>query len=117
MVGAQYPQLVGEQLLEAADGGRWISGLAAPEGEAAPRGQGVGVVGAEHPQPVGEQLLEARPRRPPGPRPCPPEGEVAPGGQGVGVVGAEHPQPVGEQLLERGRGARRVPGLARQQAR
>ena len=47
VVGAEHPQPVGEQLLEAAGGGRRVPGLAATVGELVTGCQGVRVIGAE----------------------------------------------------------------------
>jgi len=56
VVGAEDPQLVGEQLGVGGGGPGLVPGLPPAAGEVVAGGQGVGVVGAEDPQQVGEQL-------------------------------------------------------------
>ena len=113
MVGAQHPDLVGQQLPEQLQRGRGIATLAGPVGDVAAGSQDVGVVGAQHPDQVGQQLPGQLQRGRGIATLAGPVGDVAAGGQDVGVIGAQHPDQVGQQLpgqLQRGRGVTALAG-------
>ncbi len=100
MVGAEDAYLVVQELGECLCCSGHISRFSLPGGEAAPGGEGVGVVGAEDAYLVVQELGECPCRSGRISRFSLPEGEAAPGGEGVGVVGAEDAYLVVQELGE-----------------
>ena len=89
MVGAEDALLVGQQLLEQAQGLAGIPAVAGPGSDVVPGGERVGVVGAEDALLVGQQLLEQAQGLAGIPAVAGILGDVVPGGERVRVVGAE----------------------------
>lgn len=69
VVGAEHPELIGEQQFECGCGAGRVTGFALPGGEVEASGQGIGVVGSLYPQSICDPLCGPGPPEPALPHP------------------------------------------------
>jgi len=90
VVGSEYSQLIGEQLVQVRGRTGGVPGLATPAGKVAADGKGVRVVGTKDPPEVREQLLRCGYGVSSVSGFAAPVVKIAAGVQGVWVVGSEY---------------------------